>query len=381
MAEPSAPDAETRSEIDGVLGELIARGGAGAFLLSPVEPGERAFPEPWAATAPGMQMLIRRLCWHAGVARDVVIDDRRADGAPPTERKPATRVAAIEVRKKEAVFELGFVGTDDVAGTAAHEVGVVYAMMNRRDGADPYRSAEAPVITLDPDRDLERGSIAAVYLGLGVLAANAAYQQYSRGGDWAGGYQKLEYDVLRAGYLPMSALAYLLAVQAVVRGDDAPPRGLKPPQRDEVSGWIGALKSRASELRERLGIAPGDVERAREASRPAVEPFEAIDLQDSAPAARTAFRWHTNRGGVGLIGGTLFGIGIAVAIARGMPWIVVGGATGGHVVGRRVRVPRCSACATIVSPNATTCRNCGAALRGDIAHLSERLDAEERLGE
>jgi hypothetical protein len=62
-----------------------------------------------------------------------------------------------------------------------------------------------------------------------------------------------------------------------------------------------------------------------------------------------------------------------------MPWLVFGGAASGHLVGRRVRVPRCSACATIVAPDATTCRACHAALRGDISSLSERLEAEERL--
>jgi hypothetical protein len=33
----------------------------------------------------------------------------------------------------------------------------------------------------------------------------------------------------------------------------------------------------------------------------------------------------------------------------------------------------------VVAIDATTCHRCGAALRGDIASLSERLEAEERL--
>jgi hypothetical protein len=51
----------------------------------------------------------------------------------------------------------------------------------------------------------------------------------------------------------------------------------------------------------------------------------------------------------------------------------------GHVVGRFVSVPRCSACATIVAKTSTGCRKCGARLRGDISSLSQRLEAEERL--
>ena len=37
-------------------------------------------------------------------------------------------------------------------------------------GADPYRSAEAPTIDVDRDVDQPRGSVATVYLGLGVVA-------------------------------------------------------------------------------------------------------------------------------------------------------------------------------------------------------------------
>ena len=84
--------------------------------------------------------------------------------------------------------------------------------------------------------------------------------------------------------------------------------------------------------------------------------------------------------GLGFVAGTVLGIGVAFVVSRGlMPITAFGGATAGHLVGRRVRTPRCSACATVVRANDTTCPSCRAALRGDIASLSERLDAEERL--
>jgi hypothetical protein len=62
-----------------------------------------------------------------------------------------------------------------------------------------------------------------------------------------------------------------------------------------------------------------------------------------------------------------------------MPFTALGGAAAGHVIGRRVRAPRCSACATVLPEGSTVCATCGAVLRGDIATLGERLDAEERL--
>ncbi|HSD87341.1 MAG TPA: zinc ribbon domain-containing protein, partial [Kofleriaceae bacterium] len=306
---------------------------------------------------------------------------RRA-GAPPTERMPATRVELVEVDASKAVFVLGFVGDDDVVGTLAHEVGTIHAATHRPEEPEPYRTAEPPVVHIDPDRDPERGSIATVYLGLGVIAANAAFQQYSRGGRFNGGYVPLEYDVLRAGAIPMSALAYLLAVQATVRGESAPPEGLEPPQRDEVAQWMKALAEERAALLERLGIAARDHLDAegKPLQRPEAKVFADASLEDEARPARNAFRWQTNRGGIGLVAGTVLGIGFAFVISRGMmPITFVGGATTGHLIGRRVRVPRCSACANVVRSDATTCTHCGARLRGDIASLSERLEAEERL--
>jgi len=381
MAEPAAPDAESREQLLGVLADFIAHTGAAPFLLPPVAPGAKAFPEPWAPTRAGVQLLLRRLLWHADMDRDVEIDDRRA-GAPPTERKPATRVELIEVHGSKAVFALGFVGDDDVVGTLAHEVGTIHAATHRPEDPEPYRTAEPPVVHVDPDRDPERGSIATVYLGLGVLAANAAFQQYSRGGRFNGGYVPLEYDVLRAGAIPMSALAYLLAVQATVRDESAPPDGLEPPQRDEVAQWMKVLGEERAALLERLGIGPSDhLDReGKPLQRAAVTAFPDASLEDEARPARNAFRWQTNRGGVGLVAGTVLGIGFAFAMSRGMmPLTFVGGAATGHLIGRRVRVPRCSACANVVRSDATTCTHCGARLRGDIASLSERLEAEERL--
>jgi len=75
---------------------------------------------------------------RAGLDRAIEVEDRQV-GARPTERKPATRVTLVEVRRTTAVFALALLGADD----------------------------------------LERGSIATVYLGLGVLAANAARQNHA----------------------------------------------------------------------------------------------------------------------------------------------------------------------------------------------------------
>ena len=375
MPQPISPDADTREHLLSTLADLIVRSGPASFLLPPVAPGAASFPEPWAPSKGGVALLLRRLLAHAGIEREVEIDDRR-HGAPPTERKPATRCELVDIHPTKAVFVLGFVGDDDVVGTLAHEVGTVHAATHRPEEPDPYRTAEPPVVHVDHDRDPERGSIATVYLGLGVLAANAAFQQYSRGGRFNGGYEPLEYDVLHAGALPMSGLAYLLAVQAVVRREASPPAGLEGPQRDEVSQWMKQLDR--AQLCEALGLDP-TVEPGK---RPAVVRFaDAILEADSGPA-KIAFRWQTHRGGIGFVAGAVLGVGLAIAVTtRGMVPLTIAGSATGHVLGRRRRVPRCSACATVVRADATLCPHCGARLRGDIANLSERLEAEERLEE
>ena len=376
--QPDLPDADTREQLLGVLAELVAKSGPAPLLLPPVVPGDAAFPDRWAPTKSGVQVLLRRLAWHAGVERDIEIEDRRA-GAPPTERKPSTAVELIEVRQKSALFVLRFIGEDDVAGTLAHEIGVVHAVLHRPEDADPYRTAEAPVISVDPDLDLSRGSIATVYLGLGVLAANAARQEHSvlEGQSFNPLFVASLGVQVHAGHVPVSSLVYLLAVQALVRGETQPPPGLVPAQRREVEAWMHVLRGQAGELRARLGIDEG----ARAGERPAVVPFTDVSLEDDPQPRAIAFRWRTHRGGVGLIAGTLFGVGMAAAVASRSvaPIAVISAAVGGHLIGRRVRVPRCSACATVLASDAATCTKCGATLRGEIAHLSERLEAEERL--
>jgi hypothetical protein len=375
MAPPAKPDAATREKLLVILGELVARCGEAHLLRSLVEPGEAAFPEPWAPTRVGVQLLLRRLAWHAGIDREIEIEDLRT-GAPPTERKPATRVELVEVRGKTARFALGFVGADDVVGTLAHEVGTLFAVLYRPDDPNPYRSAEAPVLAPDPDRDPERGAVAAVYVGLGVLAANAAYQQYSTPGRFNGAYVPHEYDVLRAGAVPLSSMTYLVAVQAVVRGETEPPKGLGSSQRDEVIAWMKALAGERAELLARLGVSPS----AQPGTRETPVVFDGHEAVVETAPPRIAFRWQTNRGGVGLVAGTVIGMGLAFILSRGLlPVTGFGGAAAGHLIGRRVRAPRCSACATVVRSDATRCPRCGASLRGDIATLSERLEAEEDL--
>jgi hypothetical protein len=394
---PSRPDAETCGHLVSALAELVAAGGAGSLLAPPVVPTGAAFPERWRATPTGVVLLLRRLAWHARLDADIALRDDRVP-APPTERRPPTRVELVRVRGNVLELSLVHLGRDDIGGTLAHEIGVAHVLLARRTEGSPYRTAAAApdaevaeddeAATTDAatpidDADLERGSIATVYLGLGVLAANAAFQQYSSG-RWTGGYAALEYDVLRAGYVEMSDLAFLLAVQAVVRGGrkPSPPPGLSPPQRDEVVAWIAALRRDGNDLRARLGIAADAI------TAPA-QPVEAFDDagepagEGDASAQRIAFRWRSHRAGAGFLVGGAVGFALAiVAPARplAIPLGLLAAATGfGYATGRRTQQTKCSRCLASVRANTACCSRCNSALRGDIARLDDRLEAEEML--
>ncbi len=375
---PARPDAETCDRLLAVLAELVASGGAGPLLAVPVVPDAAAFPERWRATPTGATLLLRRLAWHARLTAELVVSDDRIS-APPMERRPPTRVELVGVRRGVLEMSLIYLGRDDVVGTLAHEIGVAHVALAREAERAPYRTAGAADSDVAiVDDDLVRGSLATVYLGLGVLAANAAFQQYS-GGKFNGAYIALEYDVLTAGYAEMSELAFLLAVQAVVRarrhdrGKPVPPDGLSAPQRDEVVAWIAALRDRGDELCTRLGIADA----AEPAPTRPIEPLDDPGEPTGVGSARVAFRWrrpHT-RSGV-LVGGA---VGLALAaISPARPLLpvslLVGTMALGFGVGRRTHSRLCSFCMTRVSADAMTCTGCNSLLHGDISRLEDRLE-------
>jgi hypothetical protein len=380
MSAPPSPDAASRERLLDMLAELVGSGGAGRFLAPPIEPGDRAFPDAWAPTTAGIKLVLRRLAMHADLAIDIEVHDQRA-GAPPTEQIPSTNVEFVEMRGEHATFAMHFIGQDDVAGTLAHEIGVAYAVQHRLSRDTLYRAAAPPIGRVDGDADMERGSVAALYLGLGVLAVNSARQALRtlQGTSFNPMIVAPVGGTVSAGYISMESLAFLLAAQQVVRGVATPPPGLAAEQKREVAAWLTELRADGPRLRERLGIAAD----AQPNERAEIAAFadDETDAKDAPASGPTAFRWQTHRAGVGSLLGAGAGLVVGVISASTLVSLaaVLGGGVVGHAFGRRVPAPRCSACATRCAVGAPSCRSCGATLRGDIATLSDRLDAEERL--
>jgi hypothetical protein len=258
---------------------------------------------------------LARTLWHAHFDVEAVLDDARAPAVPGEGMLRETRVALVRAEGKRIEIELTTLGNDDVAGKLAHEVGRAFVAGGTDD--HPFRATDGDI----PEPAL--GSIAAVYLGLGVVAANAAYHSRSAG-ELVGRTAYHEHRVDVAGGLDARDLAFLLAVQATASAPSEP--------RPVVAR--GKLDERALTQRN-LG-------RVRE--------------RDLGGAMT-----------LGTVGGSLAGVVAGVVIA-GDPVFIGGGTVlgliGGAIYGRVVRRSRCTGCGCYVKVSDAECRRCGGRFEG-----------------
>ncbi len=442
---PAAPGPDDVRWLLNELAALCDAGGPRRLLRAPVRPDREAFPAPWQPTIAGVASLVETLCAHADAAGlGIAVDDLRAL-AVSTDRHRVTEVeVAVGGDARRPRFGVLSIGEDDVAGTLAHDVGVVLAAAMPRIDGTPYRGAGVePDAATETDAGAEtgsdagaetgsetgseagaetgsetgsetetgsaadararraarraQGSVAAVWAGLGVLAANASYQQRSGGAFRAErGFAPLEYTVVRAGHLPLPALAFLLAVQARVRGADAVPTGLGGPQADETAAWLRVLPE-ATTLHALLGIESADVDApadARTASPwPHRSPAPADELvgRDEPGGAtmslddptlgvtargsrrgQSVYRVAYRRTGTGFVVGLVAGGGAFAA--TGQPLALLGGLAVGFAVGTMTKVDRCATCIEVLPAAATDCPRCGGHIAGRIASRDRRLD-------
>lgn len=398
------PPAPSASECAWLLAELRALcevAGTGRLLAPPATPSPDLFAT-WQPSPSGVTAVIATLCELAD-ARDLGIevhDERHL--AVSTDRMRVTEVELTTAAGARPRLALLSIGTDDVAGTLAHDVGVaMVAAMPTVTGA-PFRDhgpGDGSGTSAEASEHLHaRGSVASVWAGLGALAINATYQQ-TAGGDYRveRGFAPLEYAVIRAGYLPLPAMAFLLAVQGVVRGARAIPDGLVGPAADETGAWMDAMRRHRNELRALLGIS------ADQARDPALarrdrpwpswgstllvasdtvapeEPASEMSLADpmvgvTAPGSRRGqpvYRVAYRRIGGGLLVGAAAGIGVAI-VAK-LSWAVLVTLPLGAAAGAAIKVDRCATCIEVLPAGLTVCPRCGGQIVGRVAHREQRL--------
>ncbi|AKF05265.1 hypothetical protein [Sandaracinus amylolyticus] len=408
---PRLPSDDAREWLLDETATLVARAGWERFVLAPlVEPNDTFFPDRYVHAPEGVRTVARRLLRHAGIDDlDVrVIDVRPAERGHGGLLTPLTSVSFVEIDTHAAPtvdLELHELGDDvDVVPALAHEIARVFRAHRRidRGAAHPYRGG-APEEEIHADHDAALASVAALYLGLGIVAANGALRYRARS-EQIGRDARTEWVHDQLGGLDVVDVCFLLAVQLVVRGADETTidrvrAQLGANQSSDVVAWIDELAGDADALRERLGVpaprawpapwAP-DVAPLRETDAGSARIVRPSELQrrdgQRRNEGRRTFRVRETKAAPWM--GRGVGIGIvalaAGTAATGHAWPVLAlpiAALVGWILGGRERDDFCSdpECGGRLPGDATTCAKCGGSIAGEIGSASERLAAEEAL--
>jgi hypothetical protein len=378
------PTAEERSWLLERLAELVRDGGFAPFVSAPlVEPSDDWFPEEWQPTAAGVELLIRRLLFHAHMPelRVEVADLRAALPPSATIGLKASEVSYAGLASGRVRFELHRLGDDDLLGILCHEIGRAFLDHAQIGGKvdHPFRGGSPA-----PSHGAQLGSIAAVYLGLGVPAANAAHSAQH-----TGDLHVTEWSITAAGGLPAQAMAFLLAVQRVVRDRDAAAyRAFLPNQRADFEAWCEELLDEREQLLAALELPP-ESQWPQVPTALTLVPFDYQEPEEHAAResallrfnrGQKVFRVRGNRSVIGAALGTTAGmaLGIPAGLALGaLPAacaVLLAGAVG-LGLGARSRRYRCSdpECAHPMSDAAAECPRCGGSIAGDIDHPDQRL--------
>lgn len=384
MATELPIDADEREHLLAALAELIAARGWQHFVLAPIVlPTASFFPERWTPDVDGVCLLAMRLLRYAGLVELGVQMQLFA------EHDAARASGGLVQSERHAGAAAWFAGIEDgvcLFGTnvdkLADALGVAAALAH--ESAHAVRRHHGLEVE-DAQTEEQLTDLTAVYLGFGVLLANAAarHRSWNVAGDPFVSARSFE----SIGYLSPQAQCFVIACQTAARGgrDAAVERALATNQ----AGWYRAastwLERDGGDLLARLGIPPRATWPAPIALAGLLQPIElerdeaAIPSAVPAPA-RTAARMPTSRGLglalVGMVGGLVAGIATVAD-----PWLfgaALGvGAIGGGLLGRRLPAWHCSRCDMRVRRRDEQCPGCGSRFVRELAHREDRLDEPE----
>jgi hypothetical protein len=351
------------------MAELVRRFGAGRFLHAHVvRADQRDFPDPWEPTLASLYRLMYRLFWHAHLDAEIEIDDLR--GGEGRAMLRSSGIDFIEAKDGRAEFQVVTLGNDDIAGFTSHLVGEAFLALSPA-AEDPFRPAASA------DADATEASLAACYLGLGVLVANSSmYRRYQS--RLVGRDVLSEQRIERAGGLAIGDATLILAIQLTVR-DDVPGavETLHGPQKEWLDRWLAVLDPHEDELREMLGLdgadqsLPARSPEPRTPSKAIVEPARPVRNEGLESFRVTKRRRHFWLG----LGAGLAGFGVAVVIAANTKAFdgsfalipIPLGAILGFFITRQGF--QCFACKKVVGRELPTCPSCRVTLK-------ETLDAQ-----
>ena len=380
--EPGWPLSTHHDELVRELARFIALGGAWRFARGPVIAARaESFPEPWRESRDALAQVVGRVAWYAHLDIAIVLDDLRQPRAQRRDLLRDTNLALVRAEQDRIELALSAIGNDDVAGIASHVIGRAFATLGASE-AHPFRRSDDGLATP------ALGSLATVYLGLGVLAANAALHDRSAA-QTVGNRGIHAHQIAQAGGVPWQDLAFLLAVQATVRDDVlAALDTLRESQAQLVAAWREVLDDHEAELAAMLALGDVDAEappaRAPEPRAATVRAEHAERDLGRANLGRRVFRMPggSKAGQYGVVG--LVAAPLAVAVL-GVSTLGVGVAMApafiAAFVGLRRKVFRCASCNALLARDATECRACGGTVAGDVRSAIDRLDAEDALDE
>lgn len=386
----------------GQLAALIAREGAERFLWAPLLlPNPESFPDAWNGDALSVALVLRRSLEYIGEEAPHVL---LFDHTPLTDESDValSDIEFVEVGEEgDFVFELSVIGgSTDFFGILGHELGRAFiASCEWRQAKVAYRAS--PMVEDEEDRAAARGSIAAIYLGLGIPAANATHQA-KHSGHFTGSHVITEWSTGRAGGLTSPIFVYLLALQSAVRNrkeeHELARKQLAPNQRKEFlkvldtlmpkrEAWIKRLRlpkestwtSLQWPVQPPAKVAPG----SHEIEVP-VDEKQAQRYNEGLPVFRVTRHMRTVYGGFGLVIGAVLGLAtlllLGPSIGLGAPVV---GLLVGAVIGRRTIFYQCSdsGCEIAISPSESQCPGCAGRIVGELTNASERLNALEELRE
>lgn len=389
-------ESEEREWLLARTAELIAAAGWQHYVSAPLLlPDERSFPDRWTPDVRGLRLLALRLLAYAQLEQlDVDIEVFQADRATELDAHGHEHVTGHQgaaawfagIEDGVCLFGCDVAQLEDpigVVGAMAHEV------------AHAFRRFHG--LEVD-DRDLEERltDLTTVYLGFGVISANAALRHRSAG--VGGSLFTHQWSRNQLGYLPAVAMSFALAMWWLVRGAD--PAGTKQIQRvlevnqgtwfRESLGWLRKLPSGLASVLELPAkerwpkpLEPSMVA-VRERPGEHADEDELEDEDEPELAEGVVFRllkrrpWEQSPGMLARIGGIAVSgwftgtpaLGVASTLGA-LAWLTWGATW----------TDRCSdpTCDHDLGESDTVCPGCRRQIAGSIKHRNERLAAEERL--
>jgi hypothetical protein len=389
------PGPERRVWLLAALAQLLRGAPWQHFVAAPILlPRPAFFPERWSPDVRGVRRLIRRLLRFADL--DLTPHVELFEGRPPQVDSLGMRLGVSASSKGAPGLYFGtrggvaHFGADagmlgdpaSVTATLAHEVARAF-----RDHHDLH----AP----DAGTEEQLTELTAVYLGFGVLTANASMRPRLRDRPWT---------TQRPGGLTPQELCFLLAAQAHVRG---PARAdlhelashLAPDQAAMFTAAARWLADERTALADELGLPPVAAwpppDNLAALSRSLVDdddettPAPPGDPSAADTAAyRRVFRVWRRPWSERLLFTVAVAAGaaaIAIVVAEDPIGLTLVAALAllAVVAAGHYRHPRCSepACQSPLTRDADACPRCGATIAGDLDFAEQRLAAEQLLAD